>query len=191
MAESFPIGTGEIGPAPGERTGVQVAASRDGYLAVWIDDRGGDGWGSPVYGRRLDSSGVPVGAESVRLSGPVYASTLVVASDGDDYLVVFAGPYGMSAMPVRDGVASAPRLLPLDGPPAAIGWNGRHYFLVASAATLARHAPDGTFRDKLLVGDDVRDSAVAADGTHAAIVLATRGADQMTTIEASRWELLP
>lgn len=132
-AESFPLGTGELGPAPGERVGVQVAASRHGYLAAWFEDRRGDqGWLSVVHCMRLDSGGARIDAESFPISEPWYATTLAVASDGEDYLVVYQALYGITAVRVRDGVPSAPRLLPLEGPPAALGWNGRHYVAVSA-----------------------------------------------------------
>jgi hypothetical protein len=80
----FPVAGEWLGLAPGNRSGVRVATSRDQFFAAWSDERLSTprAWGARVSirGEVLDSTGLMLGG-----TGHVIA----VESDGRDFLVAF------------------------------------------------------------------------------------------------------
>lgn len=129
-AESFPIGTGELGPAVGTRYLLAAGASDSGYLVAWGDGRPRTSVWNQVYVARLDRNGVLLDPEGVAVMDdfehPQLGDTHI-ASDGSDFLLVrtkFGQSYAVRV--TRDSVSAA-RRLPFEAPLIALEWNGRHY----------------------------------------------------------------
>ncbi len=91
-ATDFPILNPRPGLAPYDRQNVEIAASRDQYLAVWEDNRSFPS--TPrIFGTRIAGPGVvidPLGFP-IALLGPSNPKTHIqaIASDGSDFMVAF------------------------------------------------------------------------------------------------------
>ncbi|MEO6260274.1 MAG: hypothetical protein ABIP63_07965, partial [Thermoanaerobaculia bacterium] len=91
-ATDFPIVNARAGFAPYDRQNVEIAASRDQYLAVWEDNRSFPS--TPrIFGTRIAGPGVladPLGFPIAPL-GPSNPKTHIqaIASDGSDFMVAF------------------------------------------------------------------------------------------------------
>ncbi|MDQ3280240.1 MAG: hypothetical protein M3Q69_02375 [Acidobacteriota bacterium] len=129
-ADSFPLGTGAIGPVPGERDSVAAAAHANGYVAAWIDHRIG---GNDLYVARLNARGELLDREGVHVPGTSrLASTAgpVIASDGKDAVVVWSRGAMQSASITETSVSAARSIG--SALPVALEWSGRHYVLLFS-----------------------------------------------------------
>lgn len=91
FAGSFPISEPRIGPSPGLRRNVKIAASDEQYLVAWQDARGESfaprPWAARVTreGEVVDILGLPL--DDASLSGYYVDLVQSVASDGRDFLV--------------------------------------------------------------------------------------------------------
>ncbi len=69
----------------------EIASNGEDFLVVWDDDRNEAGGASDVLGVRLDLEGDPLDLEALAIgAGPSPQVFAGVASDGTDYLVVWA-----------------------------------------------------------------------------------------------------
>jgi hypothetical protein len=131
-AQSFPLGSDALGPAPGERTRVAAAAHADGYVVAWVDQRVRS---NDVYVARLNARGELLDREGVRLLPAARTTTgdgPVVASDGKDAVVVWRSyfdPGGIHSARVGADEVTPARSIG-SGLPVAMGWSGRHYILL-------------------------------------------------------------
>jgi len=127
-AESFPIGSGELGPALGYRYMVATGASDSGYLVAWGDGRLQTDARYLLYVARLDRNGAILDPEGVAVMEDPGSNDRggAIASDGTNFLLVRGSSRPYAVRVTRDSV-SEPRRLPFEGSVIALAWNGRHY----------------------------------------------------------------
>ena len=91
-ATDFPILSGRAGLAPYGRQNVEIAASRDQYLAVWEDNRSFPA-APRIFGSRIAAPGVVIDSLGFPIAalGPSDVKTRIqaIASDGNDFMVAF------------------------------------------------------------------------------------------------------
>lgn len=121
--------------APGSQDSVEIAASTDGYLAVWHDTRGGQ---SDIFACRLSSTGQVIDQAAFPVCQYTAEQTdPAVAWNGREYLVVWGdrrdGPQHIYGARVRlDGTVIDPQGICLSGPAGSQSYGSQAYPRVAS-----------------------------------------------------------
>ena len=164
--------------------GVAVAKNGTGFLGAWEDWRNvapADHRSTPaIYYARLDGVGTPLDAPAKQLAAT--GETVSVASDGTDYLAVWAQPYptyGITAARISGAtgaVLGSPFALDTNGNSPRVVWDGTEY-LVAWAGGYG--SPYGTPAVRVTKDGTVLDSTpldVASGGTGGKPLLASAGA---------------
>lgn len=121
----WPLGSQELGPAPGNRSQPSVAASRHGVLAVWSDARSGT---VDLLAARMNAEGRPL--ETIRIGGS--SSWHAVATDGESHVVLWTNVTLRSAAVDREGGVIARDLGLKDFIPTGLVWNGSLYLATSS-----------------------------------------------------------
>ena len=131
-------GDAALAPAAGKQMTPQMAASDDGFLAVWVDDRSaiaqsmvfsggtfdhhvGSEW--DIYAARLDADGDLIDESPIIVAQQVQNQGYVdVAWNGENWLVVFTSQEGMECCPGehRFFARVSPEGVVLDDPPIRI-----------------------------------------------------------------------
>jgi hypothetical protein len=177
---SYPDDTFGIGIEP------MVEAHPDGALLLWRD--GQDLWlgdGMPIVGKRLDAAGVPVGSEVEPASTASRQDVKAVASDGQDFFVLWSdtrGPTRAALHGARVGADGTPLdLESLELTPGLVEWvdvvfDGANYVvtwlnLLDEQFNTVRVSPAGVRLDENPLHPPLSGYvAGASDGTHTLLV---------------------
>jgi hypothetical protein len=135
----FLPGDAALAPAAGWQQSPELAASNDGFLAVWVDDRTGitqmtnfsggaafdyhigSAW--DIHAARLDRDGDAIDQTPIIIAEQIQNQGIVdVGWNGQNWLVVFTGQEGMQCCPVAHlyVVRVSPSGVVLDDPPIRI-----------------------------------------------------------------------
>ena len=159
----WPIGSQELGPAPGIRSMPSFAASRHGVLAVWYDYRSGN-W--DLLAAWLSAEGQPL--ETIRIARQLYSS-LAVATDGESHLVTWREAGTLRSGTVdREGVVTAQDLGVRDFNPAALAWNGSFYLAASDSGAMVLLDRQGSIASGVLTvfqAIKFEEPTVASSGT--------------------------
>jgi MYXO-CTERM domain-containing protein len=115
-----------------------IASNGVGYLVVWRDSRDG---GYDIFSARVDATGTTLDVPARRLSNieVVPNNAPAAASDGANYLVLWDNGtgkptnLGVSVVDGTTGLATAPRLFPVDAYQPAVAFAGSQYLGLWSA----------------------------------------------------------
>lgn len=134
------VGSTQPGAAPDGVSGLTGASSRNGHLAVWIGKNG------DLDAVRIDNDGRPVDEQPLVLGKqPWFNGPILVASDGEDYLVVWSEPWeNANGAPVEVAHVSGSEgtvshaTLPISSSSflTALASDGKHYFLLTRTSGL-------------------------------------------------------
>jgi hypothetical protein len=130
-ATDFPIVNARPGLAPYARQNVEIAASRDQYLAVWEDSRSFPS-GARMFATRIAGPGIvvdPLGFPIGPLGPPDPKSRVqAVGSDGNDFLVAFTIRGDLRFVKVTsEAVAGDVRVPGVQADQVAMAWLGSGY----------------------------------------------------------------
>lgn len=139
------LGSQSLGPAPGSRTQASAAASSHDALAVWVDARSGE---DDLLAVRMDAQGETLATIRQRRLSSGWSTLPLVASDGENYLIVSAKTrMWVATIDGQNNVAE--RELELAFRPMSVTWNGSHY-LVTSGNQMILLDRDGSLASGVL-----------------------------------------
>ncbi len=181
----FLPGDAALAPAAGWQQSPEIAASDDGFLAVWVDDRTGitqmtnffgglafdyhigSAW--DVYAARLDRDGNLIDQTPIIIAQQIQNQGIVdVAWNGQNWLVVFTGQEGMQCCPVEHLYVArvSPSGVVLDDPPIRIDVAAS--FELGSPVRVASDGVNWAVVGPTRLHDDIfgaRGMRIAPDGT--------------------------
>jgi hypothetical protein len=139
------LGSQSLGPAPGSRTQASAAASSHDALAVWVDGRSGE---HDLLAVRMDAQGETLATIRQRRTSPGWSTVPLVATDGENYLIVSAKTRMWVATIDRQNKVIE-RELDLAFRPTSVTWNGSHYLVTSGNRMILLHR-DGSLASGVL-----------------------------------------